>query len=146
RIVMLQSSILAIVEKLQDWLSADAIRFEVLFVQDGEKKPLAEEAILMNLLLREPIERGGAAIEHVADAAAALKRIHALTQQAQVHAFVAATEPFELDLENAVATQVIVDGPLPQLGGDGVMVYTVDGEDAFDVWQETVLRILQLWV
>ena len=46
RIVMLQSAILALVRRLTEWLSTDAIRFEVLFVQDGEKKPLAEEATL----------------------------------------------------------------------------------------------------
>ena len=146
RIVMLQSAILAIVEKLTEWLSADAIRFEVLFVQDGDKKPLAEEATLMALLLRDPIARGDAAIEHVASSEQALERIRSLAQQAQVHAFVAATEPLEIDLEHAVVTEVIVDGPRPQLSDGSNLAYTLDGEDALDVWRETVLRILQLWV
>ena len=146
RIVMLQSAILAIVEKLTEWLSADAIRFEVLFVQDGEKKPLAEEATLMALLLRDPIARGDAAIEHVASSEQALERIRNLAHQAQVHAFVAATEPLEIDLEHAVITEVIVDGPRPQLSDGSNLAYTLDGEDALDVWRETVLRVLQLWV
>ncbi len=146
RIVMLQSAILAIVEKLTEWLSADAIRFEVLFVQDGDKKPLAEEATLMALLLRDPIARGDAAIEHVASSEQALERIRSLAHQAQVHAFVAATEPLEIDLEHAVVTEVIVDGPRPQLSDGSNLAYTLDGEDALDVWRETVLRILQLWV
>ena len=49
RIVMLQSAILALVRRLTEWLSTDAIRFEVLFVQDGEKKPLAGEATLTRI-------------------------------------------------------------------------------------------------
>lgn len=146
RIVMLMATILALVEKLTDWLSTDAIHFEVLFVQDGEKKPLAEASLLMKLLLRERIERGDATIEHVASSQKALERIQILSQQAQVHALIAATEPVEVELDHAVTTQVIVDGPRPQLGDGASMVYTLDGENAFEVWQATVLRVLELWV
>jgi len=145
RIVLLQSLILAVIEKLQQWLSMDAIRFEVYFVQDGEKRPLAEEAQLMKLLLREPLERGDAEVIHVPDAKNAFDRIHRFTPQAQVHVFAASTEPIERELEDAVLTELVVDGPIPRIG-DGGPVYALDGEDAFDVWQETVLRVLELWV
>jgi hypothetical protein len=146
RIVMLQSAILALVRRLTEWLSTDAIRFEVLFVQDGEKKPLAEEATLAQLLLREPLERGDAVVEWVPDKAAVVARLNKLSRLAQVHCLAAATEPFELELDNVVVTELIVGGPRPEVGdGDGV-VAELEGEDAFDVWQETVLRVLQLWV
>lgn len=146
RIVMVQSVILALVRKLTDWLSTDAIRFDVLFVQDGEKKPLAEEAHLTELLIREPIERGDGLVEHVPDRAAVMSRLHRLTQQAQVNCLVVATEPVELDLENGVVTEVVVNGPRPEVGGGDGVVAELEGEDAFDVWQATVLRVLQLWV
>jgi hypothetical protein len=146
RIVMLQSSVLALVRKLSDWLSTDAIRFDVLFVQDADRKPLAEEAALTELLLREPIERGDGRVAHVPDRAAALAEVNRLARTAQVHCLAAATEPFEMELDNAVVTELVVGGPRPLIGaGDGV-VAELEGEDAFDVWQETILRILQLWV
>ncbi|MDB5306023.1 MAG: hypothetical protein JWO38_225 [Gemmataceae bacterium] len=146
RIVMFQSLVLALVEKLTDWLSTDAIRFEVLFVQDGDKKPLAEEATLTELLLHEPIARGDGLVAHLPDRAAAVARLARLARQAQVHCLAAAAEPFEMDLENVVVSELVVNGPRPQVGeGDGV-VAELEGEDAFDVWQETVLRVLQLWV
>lgn len=145
RIVLLQSLILAVIEKLQQWLSHDAIRFEVCFVQDGEKKPLAEEAQLMKLLLREPIERGDAEVLHIPDAKSALDRVRRLAVNSQVHVLLAGTEPVERELEHAVLTELVVDGPVPRIG-DGGPVYALDGEDAFDVWQETVLRVLELWV
>src|SRR5262249_26870408 len=94
RIVMVQSAILALVRKLTDWLSAEAIRFEVLFVQDGEKKPLAEEAALMELFLREPIERGDGLVAPVPDADAVVGHLNRLARHAQVHCLAAATEPF----------------------------------------------------
>ena len=51
-----------------------------------------------------------------------------------------------MDLDNVVVTEMIVDGPRPEVGtGDGV-VTALEGEEALDVWQESVLRILQLWV
>ena len=146
RIVMLQSSILALIRRLTEWLSNDAIRFELIFIQDGEKKPLVEEATLMELLLREQIERGEATIEWLQNKSAAMDRLNRLSRQAQVHCLAAGTAPFELEVENVVVTELVVGGPRPEIGdGDGV-VAELEGEDALDVWHETVLRILQLWV
>lgn len=149
RIVMLQSAILALVHKLSDWLSTDAIRFEVLFVQDGDKKPLTDEATLTELLLREEIERGDGMVAWLPDAAAVVNHLNRLSRQAQVHCLVAAREAFEMPMENVVVTELVVDGPRPEIGeGDDGVVGPVapETEDAFDVWHETVLRILQLWV
>ena len=146
RIVMLQSTILALVRRLAEWLSTDAIRFEVLFVQDGARQPLAAEMTEMELLLHEHIERGDGLVAAVPDRAAVVAHLNHLARQAQVHCLAAATEPFEMDLDNVVVTELVVGGPRPEVGdGDGV-VAPLEGEDAFDVWQETVLRVLQLWV
>lgn len=138
RIVMLQSAILAVIARLQAWLSDDAIRFEVLFVSDGEKRALAEEWQLMRLLLREPLERGDAEVMHVADAKTALERIRASAVHSQIHVLTASTRPVSFDED---ASRLIVDSPAPRLDGE-----ILHGEDAFDVWQETVKRILELWI
>jgi hypothetical protein len=146
RIVLVQSTILALVRKLADWLSFDAIRFEVLFVQDGGKNPLAEEAGLLRLLLREPIERGDGAVLEVGGQEDVEKHLNHLSRTAQVHCLAAATEPFGMEMDNVVVTELVVGGPRPEIGGGDGVVAELEGEDAFDVWQETVLRILQLWV
>jgi hypothetical protein len=146
RIVMLQSAILALVHRLTDWLSTDAIRFEVLFVQDGEKKPLLGEATEMELLLREPIERGDGVVMWVPDKAEAMKHVNKLARLSQVHCLAAATEPFEMEMDNAVVTELIVSSAKPEIGDGSGMVAELEGEDALDVWQETVLRVLELWV
>ena len=165
RIVLVQSTILALVRKLTEWLSTDAIRFEVLFVQDGGKVLLAEEAALLRLLLREPLERGDglvatgdrtasgkataeqeAAEEATESKAAVMTYLGRLSRAAQVHCLAAAAEPFGMELDTVVVTELVVGGSRPEIGdGDGV-VAELEGEDAFEVWQETVLRILQLWV
>lgn len=146
RVVLVLATILSLVRKLTEWLSADALRFEVLFVQDGAKKPLADELHLMELLLREPIERGDGVVRHVADRGEAVRELNHLARTAQVHCLAAAAEPVEMELENAVVTELVVAGPRPMVGdGDGV-VAELEGDDAFEVWQETLLRVLQLWV
>ena len=75
-----------------------------------------------------------------------MTRLNRLARQAQVHCLAVATEPFEMDLENGVVTGLVVHGPRPAVGGGDGVVGELEGEDAFDVWQETVLRVLQLWV
>lgn len=166
RIVLVQSLIVALVRKLTEWLSTDAIRFEVLFVQEGGKTQLSEEAALLRLLLREPIERGDGLVatgeppagvkvtpeQKAADAATAnpeklREYLNRLTRMSQVHCLAAATEPFAMEMDNVVITELIVDGPRPEIGeGDGVVGVVEETDDAFDLWQETILRILQLWV
>jgi hypothetical protein len=146
RIVMLQAMVLALVHKLTDWLSTDAIRFEVLFVQEGEKKALADEATLMQLLLREHIERRDTVVEWVADSAGVVQRLNRLARQSQVHCLAAAADAFELEVERAVVTEVVVNGARPEIGGGDGIVAELAGDDAFEVWLETVLRILQLWL
>jgi hypothetical protein len=146
RIVLIQSVILALIHRITDWLSTDAIRFEVLFVQDGEKKLLSDEATLMQLLLRESIERGDGLVKWLPDRSSVIAHLNDLARQMQVHCLLATTEPLELDMENIAITEIVTDSALPQLGSGEGLVATLEGEDAFDVWQETVLRILQLWV
>ena len=146
RIVLVQSAILALVRKLTDWLNSDAIRFEVLLVQQGEKKPLGEEATLMELFFRVAIDRGDGLVAHVADQAAVVNHLNQLARQSQVHCLAIATSPLELDLESVVVTELIVDGPRPAIGGGDGVVSELEGDEAFDVWQETILRVLQLWI
>lgn len=167
RIVLVQSLVVALVRKLTDWLSTDAIRFEVLFVQDaGGKSPLEEEAKLLRLLLREPLERGDGLVatgdraavakptpeQAAADAAtvskeAAMTYLARLSRMAQVHCLAAATEPFAMEMDNVVITELVAGSARPELGdGDGVVGEVESTDDAFDLWQETALRVLQLWV
>ena len=146
RIVLLQSSILALVHRLSEWLSSDAIRFEVLLVQENEKKALLEEATLMELLLRDRIARGDGLVAWVKDKEAAVAHLNGLARNAQVHCLACATEPFEMEMDNVVVTELVVGGPRPEIGDDKGLVVELDGDDALDTWFATALRVLQNWV
>jgi hypothetical protein len=147
RIVMVESLVVALVRKLTDWLSTDAIRFEVLFVQEGGKNPLEEEAKLLRLLLREPIERGDGEVAEVPNKETVVMFLNRLSRLAQVHCLAVAVEPFSMEMDNVVVTELVVAGPRPEIGeGDGVVSVVEQPEDAFDLWHETILHVLRLWV
>jgi hypothetical protein len=145
RIVLVLSVVLALVSKLTEWLSSDAIRFDVFFVGDAERKPLAEEARLCELLLRPLISRGDAAVRHLADRAEAARTLADLARTAQVHALVVGTKNPALPVESVVINGLVVNGPRPTLRTDDGVV-ALEAEEPFDRWQELVLRLLQLWV
>ncbi len=72
--------------------------------------------------------------------------LNRLSRTSQVHCLAIGTEPFEMEMENVVVTELVVSSPRPEIGeGDGV-VAELEGDDALEVWQQTALRVLQLWV
>lgn len=146
RIVLVAALILALVRRLADWLSTDALRFELLFVSAGDKRPLADEAELFAILLRELIERGVAVVEHPANLDDVRKHCEKLARTAQVQTLVVGPEPVEFDPEGAVVTQLVVNGPGPGLTDGRFAPAVFDADDAFDQWIEAVVRVLQLWV
>ena len=145
RILILQALVLTLVEKLQEWLSTDAIRFELWFVKDGDKTPLADEENLMRLLLREPIARGDGFIRHVADRDTVEKMLNEASRSAQVHCLAASTKPLMKEMASVVVSELVVSGPRPELSSDGDPE-ELELDEAFEMWHQTVLRLLQLWV
>lgn len=141
RLVLALGLVLALIRRLSDWLSEDAIRFDILMVQDGEKKGLQEEATLMSLLLREPIERGDGAVEWLKDEAAVRESLGRLARSHQVHGLLMTTEDVALEMEGIGLSSLVIDGATPRLDGE-----ELPGEDPFDAWRETLLHLLQLWI
>lgn len=146
RIVLVLSAVLTLVRRLTDWLSTDALRFELLFVRSGADRPLGDEAELLQLLLREPIERGAAEVRWVESPTAVEQFLTALSRHSQVHCLSASTEPVRLDPEGVVVSRLTVNGPRPTLTADGERAAELDADDAFDHWVAAVVRVLGLWV
>lgn len=57
RVIFLLGLLTLSVRKLTDWLSHDAIHFEILFVRSASRDPLDDEHTLLQTLLREEIEK-----------------------------------------------------------------------------------------
>lgn len=147
RIVMALALVLTLVRRLTDWLTTDALKFELLFVvPPGKPNPLADEAELLGLLLREPIERGAAVVKAVDSLAAAAIQCGALSRANQVHCLLLAAAPVEFAPDGPVVTALTVSGPRPPLTDGHGRPVEFHADDAFEQWIEAAVRVLQLWV
>ena len=147
RVVYALATTLALVRRLTDWLSVDALRFELIFLAGPTKEtPLTHERELLQLLLREAFERGAAVTLTLPDAAAVARHLDAESRASQVHALWLGQAPPPVPAEHAVVTTLTVAGPSPILtDGRGERV-ELDADDAAETWAEAAARILALWV
>ena len=158
RMVLVQALVLALIRKLSDWLSQDALRFVLLFPKPAESWPLHEEAKMMEVLLIEQRSRGSVALAYpgapegsipatTLDGATAISNLCVqLARTGQVHVLEIGTAPLLMDVEGPVRHTLTVSSDTPELcDGDG-RPHEWNADDAFDEWAEALLRILQLWV
>src|SRR5262249_52523942 len=71
RIVMALSRVLTLIRRLSEWLGADSLYFDLIFVRSGSDQVLKDEAELLQLLLREPIDRREVSVRWLDSPAAA---------------------------------------------------------------------------
>ena len=152
RIVFVLASVLVLVRKLAEWLGDDALTFEVLFVRSagdaapGTANPLGHEMELMQLLLREPIERDAAIVRAVDTPEMLATECAIQSRVSQTHALLISTGPTAVEIDGGVRTEWVVDGNRPSLIDGHGRPAEVTAEDAFDHWVGTVETVLKLWV
>jgi len=120
------------------------LRFEVLFVGDEEKSPLADEMRLADLQLQDKLKPDEFSVERVKNAAAAAERIRALSGLMQLNVLEASAE-WPKTTEGFDAVRLVLDGPVPRLIADG-WEEELPGDTALDRWRELVSRLVELWM
>jgi hypothetical protein len=146
RVVLVLALLTVAVRKLTEWLSEDALRFEVLFVGKGEPPPLPEEYRLLETLLREPLANGTAVLGRVEDAAAAAALCALRSRRSLCHCLCvsAAGEKFRAD--GTAVARLRVDGPLPALAeGDGPLQQP-EADEPVAAWAAALETLLEGWV
>src|SRR5439155_7188072 len=131
RIVLALGLLVAAVRKLTEWLSADALAFEFLFVADGETQPLAQEEALVAMLFREQIANGTVRLGRVANLDAADTLIADRARGSLCHALAVGTGDAALTAEEVDAARLVVAGPRPRLVSPDGDVPT-NGDDAWE--------------
>jgi hypothetical protein len=143
-IVLLLALLLCAVRKLSEWLGDDALLFEFLFVREGDARPLAHEANLLEMLFREQIENGSVKVEHFADPVD--KYAAQKARWSVCHCLAISSGSVELHTDDAVVMRLKLEGPRPLLDAGQLPATTDDPEDPFDSWMEVLHRLLQLCV
>ncbi|MCU0703950.1 MAG: hypothetical protein MUF18_08245 [Fimbriiglobus sp.] len=166
RIVLAVAVVLAVVRRLTDWLSTDALRFELLFPPaKGGKSPLTSEAKLFEVLLSELRANGTAAVarvggtdgknphtkaDHFAGVLESPEGVLAYCERAsrtaQVQVLNIGTAPEWRELETAVMSALAVCAPTPTLTDGHGAKADLPADDPFEAWVEAVQKVLALWV
>lgn len=146
RIVLACSTVLALVRKLTAWLSTDALHFELHFVKAGANEPLAQEAELFAILLRELIETGTASVRHAATVEAVGAACSQLSRKSQVQILQLAAAPTMAEPDGTLLTSLVIDGPRPTLLDGYGKAVELDADDAAEAWAVAVRKVLELWV
>jgi hypothetical protein len=144
RIIMVLGLLITAVRKLSEWLSTDALKFEFLLIQDKDAKPLEQEGALLEMIFREQIQNRTVEIRNATDEIARYADERA--QRSLCHVLAISCGRIDLQTEGAIAADLLVQGPRPdlQIGyGDG---NELDTEDSFDPWTAALERLLTLWV
>ncbi len=147
RLVLVLALVLALVRKLSEWLSVDALHFEFLVLQVGDKNPLAEETKLLNLLFREQIENGAVRVECLPENELEKKINHHTRRSLCRGLFVSAERP-NIRSDQAAVIELQVNGPRPVLYMINEMPpeAEMEAEEPFDCWAQALLRVLQEWL
>lgn len=133
RLVLALALVRAVVGRLIEWLSDESLVIELAWVADSAgDPPLAAERGILEVLLTAPIRRGVVASIAVADVATARRRAedHARRGTSDV-VVVSAGAGFGAPGVGARAVEhaLVVDGPVPRLGGAPLV-----GGEPFDAW------------
>ena len=114
RIILALGSLVAIVKKLIDWLSDDALHFEIAFVNRGKQMPLADEQNLIEMILSEQVANGTVSVCQ-APIGEITSRAEEFARRSLTHAVSISTAAPRLQFDQAIHTVLQVSETLPIL-------------------------------
>jgi hypothetical protein len=143
--VMLLGLLYVLVKKLIEWLSTDALNFQVLFLGEGEPEPLASEKALLEKLLDEEIALD---VVHLGREAPARlgRRCEDWARKSMVHCLMVGVHPPLLEAKETVVTRLAINAPRPSLGDGNGELNPVEGDDASDSWANALQQVLMRWI
>jgi hypothetical protein len=146
RIVLVLALLLTGIRKLTEWLTADALKFEFLFVGNGDPPALAQEEALLQMLLREPIANGTVRLSRAADLTAAGRFCTEQARRSLCQALTVSAGEAELWADDTLTAGLRVDGPQPVLTLEDEAPDEPETDEAFDAWVRATERLLRWWV
>ncbi len=141
--VMLLGLLYVLVRKLTEWLSTDALNFQVLSLGEGD--PLAGEQAILEKLFYEEIALDVLHF-HRLDPRKLSRQCEEWSRRSMVHCLMVGVHPSLLDAKDTVVTRLAIDGPKPSLGDGLGELNPVEGDDATHSWANALQGLLQRWI
>jgi hypothetical protein len=135
RIVLALGFALTAVRKLLEWLTADALLFEFLFLGEGSgPQCLVAEQALVETLLREQVANGTVAI-HRLPRERLSGHCTQLARRSRCHGLALATTDRRLEMEGVHVGRLVLAGPCPALAlEDDAVAQVPEGDCALSCW------------
>jgi hypothetical protein len=143
--VMLLGLLYVLVKKLTEWLSTDALNFQILSLGEGETDPLANERALLEKLFFEEIALDVVHLDRQAPAKLP-RRCEEWSRRSMVHCLMVGVKPELMEVRDTVTTRLAINGPRPSLGDGNSELNIVEGDDAADSWAQALQQILMRWI
>jgi vWA domain found in the FtsH ternary systems/N-terminal helical region fused to the FtsH ternary system vWA domain len=143
--VMLFGLLHVLVKKLVEWLSTDALTFQILFLGEGDNDPLANERAILTKLFYEEIALDVVRVERMAPAKLA-RRCEDWARRSMVHVLMVGIRPELLEAKDTVVNRLAVPSPRPELGDGHGELRVVEGDDASDCWARALQQLLMRWI
>ncbi len=142
--VLLLALLYALVRKLSEWLTREALLFQFVFVVDGDKDPLQPERDLLASLLRDEIINGTAMLtKQSANALPGLCAAWAL--RSQCHALLIDVRNRTLRADDVQIHRLVLDGPRPALADSESEPKVIEADEPLDSWNAALQEILECW-
>jgi vWA domain found in the FtsH ternary systems/N-terminal helical region fused to the FtsH ternary system vWA domain len=143
--VLLLALMTTVVHKLTEWLSTDALSFQILFLGDEGTDPLEPERALLQTLLREEILNGSVHFGRLVPAR--LRNQCSLwARRSLCHCLTVATQVIPFEADETVVTQLQIAGPRPALGDATKDLTLLESEDPLDSWGLALEQVLRRWI
>jgi hypothetical protein len=143
--VLLLALLHAIVRKLSEWLSTDALAFRSVFVLEGEKDRLKPERDVLASLLMEDIANGS--VQLLTEPESKLAGLcTSWARRSLCNALLIDVRPRGLQASETTIHRLQIDGPRPALGESDSEPVVSEGEDALESWSAALQEILQRWI
>ncbi len=151
RIIVLLGLFRVAVERLTDWLSEDALRFDFVVLKPSGKKTgpdptLSNERELLEILFREPMANKSVQILECETLEEFQEHCGQLARRSLCHVVVLSTMERRIEVENAHMTRVRLDGPVPALTIDEETWSAPENDGPLAAWPEAILQLLKAWV
>jgi hypothetical protein len=147
RIILLLGLLRVTVERLTNWLSEEALRFEFVFFRPAAKlPPLADERELLALLFREQIANQTVQLAECETWEDFTDLCGRHARRSACNAVILSTVDREVALEHAFISQLRLDAVVPAVSIDHGDFHRETGNDPIGIWSATLVRLLKAWI
>jgi hypothetical protein len=146
RIILLLAALAALIGKLSEWLSTDALHFELVFMEPGKSPELAPERELVDMLFREQIAAGTVAVRSVRSAGELAALCETIARRSTCCCLAAGTKLHPLNADGTPVLQLSLEHSRPELVAKDGKAELGETEDLFQGWVMWLEALLARWM